>query len=45
MPDGLTEEIDKAIEKKPNFWNSRADFVTYAVRKLLDQLKKEAVAE
>ena len=35
LPEGLLSEIEKTIEKRPN-WSSKADFVKDAVRQLLN---------
>jgi Arc/MetJ-type ribon-helix-helix transcriptional regulator len=37
LPASLIKEVDQAVEDNPSFWTSRADFVTYAVRRLLEQ--------
>jgi len=39
LSETLLKEVDQAMEEKPSFWKSRADLVTYAVRRLLEQLQ------
>jgi len=39
LPESLVKEIDHIIQKNPSFWKSRADLVTYAVRRLLELQK------
>ena len=36
LSDVLMEEIEQAMKEKPKFWHIKADFITYAVRRLIE---------
>jgi len=36
LPIALIERIEETIKEKPNFWSSKADFIKYAVRRLIE---------
>ena len=36
LPTDLMEKIEEMMNKKTKFWSSKADFIKYAVRRLIE---------